>query len=728
MVQDKTNFMPVLVGLLLLLALAGCGGATGMRSTGAAQAEISAGASAPGAGTPAAPAQAAPATGLTALPRPSTLLRAGGTGQPGQAGKSASYTNNDLAMDGSDFDQTLPKQNFSISSKEVTLMPSYTGQPVDLTGLSYVTYHFQAPGYDRNPQVRLDWSTAPVAAQTLWLGLSRWDKDRWDWYEGSLSGITDLPFIDKYFNFSGDLLLIVARTGTDWSTHGGVSLGGPTPVAAISADITEGDTPLNVHLDASASNPVEGTITKYEWDADGDGVYETDSGTTPTLDTVYSSNGTFQAAVRVTNDINATDEAVVEIVAVGPWQHTWGLGSNDEFTCAGADADGNIYAAGSFSQLLNYDIVLAKFNPAGTLIWAKSYDSGEDEFCADLQLNASGQIILGGSQDFSGNRQGLVQKWTAGGQLLWTKRFGAGSYDRVDRLLVDDVDIYAAGMTDSVSLTTDVFVTRLDNFGDIAWTRSRDFGAEDYTTDLSARYDLLGDLAGVIVTLDAKLANDYNIVKLEYDTTGAYDGGAQLGTDAQPKRYGHIVRFINLFTLETMYYIGGTVDVGFGAWPFIAKTNGAGAAIFGNALETSAGPRIEDMAFDSTGINLCGFMLGGGGDNVALLAKFNSGTGDVIGAETWATASNAVRGSAILPFRGGVLLSGKAYDNSGSWSPVVADHSAVNLSFAVLNGSGAQPAWATTSGAGVPVDVTADGVLDTGAGVDDGLLLFRPEL
>ena len=60
----------------------------------------------------------------------------------------------------------------------------------------------------------------------------------------------------------------------------------------------------------SASSDTDGTIENYSWDLDGDGTFETDTGTTPTTSHSYSENGTYLVAVKVTDDEGKSGLAV----------------------------------------------------------------------------------------------------------------------------------------------------------------------------------------------------------------------------------------------------------------------------------------------------------------------------------------------------------------------------------------------------------------------------------
>ena len=88
----------------------------------------------------------------------------------------------------------------------------------------------------------------------------------------------------------------------------GIDVNNP-PVADITGSPLSGPLPLTVNFDASLSSDSDGTITKYEWDYDGDGIWDEDTGTTATTSIEYTTAGTFDAKVRVTDDDGATDIA-----------------------------------------------------------------------------------------------------------------------------------------------------------------------------------------------------------------------------------------------------------------------------------------------------------------------------------------------------------------------------------------------------------------------------------
>ena len=98
----------------------------------------------------------------------------------------------------------------------------------------------------------------------------------------------------------------------------GASGGGNTPpVAALTATPSSGDTPLAVTLDASGSTDSDGSITKYEFNLDIGGGW-IDNGLDADLVYTYQFAGTYDPAVRVTDNSGAQDIASARVVVTDP--------------------------------------------------------------------------------------------------------------------------------------------------------------------------------------------------------------------------------------------------------------------------------------------------------------------------------------------------------------------------------------------------------------------------
>ena len=84
-------------------------------------------------------------------------------------------------------------------------------------------------------------------------------------------------------------------TGTDTETRT-LNVGNQAPTASFTATPNPAVVDQPTAFNASASSDPDGTIAKYEWDLDGNGTYETDTGTTATTTKTYAAPGTSTSA------------------------------------------------------------------------------------------------------------------------------------------------------------------------------------------------------------------------------------------------------------------------------------------------------------------------------------------------------------------------------------------------------------------------------------------------
>lgn len=82
-----------------------------------------------------------------------------------------------------------------------------------------------------------------------------------------------------------------------------------TPTITAYAYPTSGDAPLNVNLSTSWDS----SYTKFEWDFDGDGIFDYSSATTGNVNHIYSVAGTYYAHLQVTNSSGLKSSDTIEI-------------------------------------------------------------------------------------------------------------------------------------------------------------------------------------------------------------------------------------------------------------------------------------------------------------------------------------------------------------------------------------------------------------------------------
>jgi hypothetical protein len=114
--------------------------------------------------------------------------------------------------------------------------------------------------------------------------------------------------------------------GTGYSDYSLSVVSGAAPVADIVVFPTSGMSPLDVMLDAGASTD-DGTITTYEWDFEGDGIYDENTGNTPITNHTYDTQGTYTPTVRITDNDTLTDTAQGTLDV---WSSTYGEVENND--------------------------------------------------------------------------------------------------------------------------------------------------------------------------------------------------------------------------------------------------------------------------------------------------------------------------------------------------------------------------------------------------------------
>ncbi len=94
---------------------------------------------------------------------------------------------------------------------------------------------------------------------------------------------------------------------------------GNHPTARVTAAPSNGPAPLLVNLTCIGTD-TDGTIALYEWDFDGDGVFDFNSPTSGNITHTYTIPGTFNALCRVTDNqgLTGTASTINSVVRLGP--------------------------------------------------------------------------------------------------------------------------------------------------------------------------------------------------------------------------------------------------------------------------------------------------------------------------------------------------------------------------------------------------------------------------
>lgn len=201
------------------------------------------------------------------------------------------------------------------------------------------------------------------------------------------------------------------------------------------------------------------------------------------------------------------------------WAKKIGGTTNDAGYAIALDALGNIYITGGFSGTVDFDpgtgtktltasgtlmdIFVAKFDPSGSLTWAKNVGGTLIDYGSSIAVDANNNVYTTGffysTVDFDpdqtntvnlsskGNSDIFILKLDGTGKFVWAKSIGSSSADAGRSISLDaNSNVYTTGsfsgsadfdpglteqLLTSVGLT-DIFVSKLDASGNFVWAKN----------------------------------------------------------------------------------------------------------------------------------------------------------------------------------------------------------------------------------------------------------------
>ena len=181
-----------------------------------------------------------------------------------------------------------------------------------------IAEHYSSSGTNRRPNAAFSISPNPAkVGQTVTfnatassdpdgtIGNYEWDLDGNGTYEQQGPSATVSRSYASETSPTVKLRVTDDRSGTDTETHPLV-VANTVPTASFTATPNPAQVGASVAFNASASSDPDGTITKYEWDFDGNGSFETNGGTSATASHAYSAAGSVPVGLRVTDNDGLT--------------------------------------------------------------------------------------------------------------------------------------------------------------------------------------------------------------------------------------------------------------------------------------------------------------------------------------------------------------------------------------------------------------------------------------
>lgn len=320
----------------------------------------------------------------------------------------------------------------------------------------------------------------------------------------------------------------------------------PTWAWAKSAGITGSEATMGTALDAS------GNLFAIGW--------------------YTSANITFGSTTLVNPGSYTGDIFLVKYDAAGNvlWAKTFGGADGDIGNAIAIDLGGNVYITGwyastSFSMgtytLTNSavgssDIFIAKLDPAGNVIWARSAGGTSADRGYGISVDASGNVFTTGGfgsnvinfgtgpivNSGSGTQDFFIVKQDAAGNALWAKSAGGTNADIGYSLANDSLgNVFVTGSFSSASVnfgagtlnnssagTQDLFTVKYDGLGTAAWSSRAGGSMDDFGNSIMVRGNNVyvtgafnsASIAFGTTTLTNASAGTGDVLLAKYDLSG----------------------------------------------------------------------------------------------------------------------------------------------------------------------------------------------------------------
>ncbi|MGD0995236.1 MAG: hypothetical protein ABR909_06900 [Candidatus Bathyarchaeia archaeon] len=156
------------------------------------------------------------------------------------------------------------------------------------------------------------------------------------------------------------------------------------------------------------------------------------------------------------------------------WNKTYGNAAETAATTGVLASDGDYMVAGYTNPRgeSNYDFLLMQIDPAGNMIWNKTYGGTGSQEASAMTKASDGYVIVGDTQSPDSNMHAWVVKVDWNGTMLWAKTVGGKNADSPSCITPsEDGGYLVGGFTFSFGAgNRDFWLFKIDDSGQVMWS------------------------------------------------------------------------------------------------------------------------------------------------------------------------------------------------------------------------------------------------------------------
>ncbi len=264
------------------------------------------------------------------------------------------------------------------------------------------------------------------------------------------------------------------------------------------------------------------------------------------------------------------------------FERIFGLADGTGLSSVSQTSDGGYILGGSATQPnADYsDFYIAKTDSFGYLQWTKVYGRNYNDGIAKiLQTSDGGYIVLGNTSVYStGNVDVYLAKLDSNGNVIWEKTYGGSGDDDASSMVKTSDGYMIVGSTTSFGDgSSDIYVIRVDNSGNMIWQKNYGGSGGDTGSDIVETKDGNYAIVGTTSSFNAQ-AFDFYLIKIDGNGNKLWDklyGGSDWDE-------GHSIAELKDGSLVL---VGFAVGFGAGARDiFLIKTDAEGNEIWYKAF------------------------------------------------------------------------------------------------------------------------------------------------